>query len=259
MSVVSMTGFARARGGHGTLDWTWELKSVNGKGLEMRFRLPPGFDAVEVQARQALQARLKRGSVQVTLSLAEQAQAPNLKINREALQAISEAIRAMENIMPMQPPSADGIFRIKGVIEEGEAESPDIEARDAALIATLNQAIEALAKARGEEGERIGAVLQGQLQRIAELTAEARSLASLAPEAVRQRLDGAIARFISAHHPHLAPDAARTAARSLRLCAQALSDGWAEAPFVAEAECRRLLTALFASLGTSGAPALAPL
>ena len=198
MSVVSMTGFARARGGHGTLDWTWELKSVNGKGLEMRFRLPPGFDAVEVQARQALQARLKRGSVQVTLSLAEQAQAPNLKINREALQAISEAIRAMENIMPMQPPSADGIFRIKGVIEEGEAESPDIEARDAALIATLNQAIEALAKARGEEGERIGAVLQGRLQRIAELTAEARSLASLAPEAVRQRLAEQVAKLAEA-------------------------------------------------------------
>lgn len=99
---------------------------------------------------------------------------------------------------------------------------------------------------------------QGQLARILDL--EERRL-PLGPEieAVRQRLDGAIARFISAHHPHLAPDAARTAARSLRLCAQALSDGWAEAPFVAEAECRRLLTALFASLGTSGAPALAPL
>ena len=110
MSVVSMTGFARARGVHGTLEWTWELKSVNGKGLELRFRLPPGLDGLEVQARQAIQAKLKRGSVQVSLSLAEQAQTPNLRINREALLAISEAIRAMENVLPMQPPSADGLF-----------------------------------------------------------------------------------------------------------------------------------------------------
>jgi uncharacterized protein (TIGR00255 family) len=193
-----MTGFARARGSHGTLDWTWELKSVNGKGLELRFRVPPGFDGIEVQARQALQAKLKRGSVQVSLSLSEQSQTPSLKINREALQAISEAIKAMENIMPMQPPRADGIFRIKGVIEEGEAESPDIEARDAALVTSLLQAIDALAKARGEEGARIGEVLGAQIDRIEAITGEARGLASLAPDAVKQRLVDQVAKIMDA-------------------------------------------------------------
>ena len=198
MSVVSMTGFARARGVHGTLEWTWELKSVNGKGLELRFRLPPGLDGLEVQARQAIQAKLKRGSVQVSLSLAEQAQTPNLRINREALLAISEAIRAMENVLPMQPPSADGLFRIKGVVEEDRAESADMEARDAALLHSLLQAIEALVRARAEEGARIGEVLAAPLGRVAAIAAEARSLASLAPDAVKQRLADQVAKLVEA-------------------------------------------------------------
>jgi len=198
MSVVSMTGFARVRGSYEMLDWAWELKSVNGKGLEPRFRMPPGYDSLEVPARQALSKRLKRGSVQVSLSLTEQAQAPNLKINREALQAISEAMRAMEAVMPMSPPSADGIFRMKGVIEEEAAAEADIEARDAAMLASLDEALSALGKARAEEGARIGALLTAQLGRVAALANEARQLASLAPEAVKRRLVDQLAKLLDA-------------------------------------------------------------
>lgn len=196
MTAVSMTGFARQRGARDTLEWAWELKSVNGKGLELRFRLPPGCDGLEVGARQAIQAKLKRGSVQISLSLAEQAEAPNLKINKAALQAISEAIRAMENVIPMQPPSADGLFRIKGVIEEGERVEADIDARDGALLASLHAAIDALVKARVEEGGRIDTVLRAHLARIAAIAGEARSLASLAPEAVKQRLADQVAKLL---------------------------------------------------------------
>jgi uncharacterized protein (TIGR00255 family) len=205
MSVTSMTGFARARGSHGALDWTWEIKSVNGKGLELRFRLPPGFDGLEVLARQAIQSRVKRGSLQVTLSLTEQQQTPALRINREALQAISEAIRAMENILPMLPPSADGIFRMKGVIEEGDAPEGDLEARDAALLGSLIEVIDALTLARNEEGARIGIALEGQLSRIAAIASESRSLASLAPEAVKQRLVDQVAKLLDAS-PALSPE-----------------------------------------------------
>jgi len=196
MTAISMTGFARARGTRATLEWAWELKSVNGRGLEIRFRMPPGFDALEVQARQALQSKLKRGSVQVTLSLSEHAQAPSLRINREALVAISEAIRAMENVIPMQPASADGLLRIKGVLEEDAVESGDSEARDAAMLASLLQAIDALVIARSEEGARISIALQGQLARIAAIATESRMLASLAPEAIRQRLADNVARLL---------------------------------------------------------------
>ncbi len=205
MTVESMTGFARTRGAHGLLDWAWELKSVNGKGLEPRFRLPPGYDGLEVAARQALARRLKRGSVQISLALTEQAQTPNLKINREALQAISEAMRAMESVMPMSPPSADGIFRMKGVVEEQQGAEADIEARDAALLASLDEALKALSKARGEEGARIGALLSAQLDRIAALASEARHLASLAPEAVKRRLAEQVAKLVDASSA-LAPE-----------------------------------------------------
>lgn len=198
MTVVSMTGFARARGNFALLDWAWELKSVNGKGLEPRFRLPPGYDGLEVAARQALAKRLKRGSVQVSLVLTEQAQAPNLKINREALQAISEAMKAMEDVLPLSPPSADGIFRMKGVVEETQGVEADIEARDAALLASLDEALKALAKARAEEGARIGSLLMAQLEKIAALAAEARGLASLAPDAVKHRLVEQVAKLVEA-------------------------------------------------------------
>lgn len=198
MTVVSMTGFARVRGAHDGLDWAWEIKSVNGKGLEPRFRLPPGYDSLEVPARQALARRLKRGSVQVSLSLTEQTAAPSLKINREALQAISEAMRAIEDVMPMSPPSADGIFRMKGVLEEQQGAETDLEARDAALLASLDEALAALASARGEEGARIGALLDAQLNRIAALATEARGLASLAPEAVKLRLAEQVLKLVEA-------------------------------------------------------------
>lgn len=196
MTAVSMTGFARLRDQHDAHEWTWELKSVNGKGLEIRFRLPPGLDGVEVQARQMIQSKLKRGSIQVSLSLAEHASTPSLRINREALRAISEAIRAMEDIMPLQPPSADGIFRIKGVVEEDQSQPTDVDARDAKLLVSLGRALDALVLARAEEGARIAIALHGHLARISAITTEARGLASLAPDAVRQRLADQVAKLV---------------------------------------------------------------
>ncbi len=198
MTAVSMTGFARARGTEGDLDWTWELKSVNGKGLELRFRLPPGCDGLEVAARQAVQSRLKRGSVQASLTLSQREVAPKLAINPEALAAVAEAIRSLEAAMHVQPPTADGLLRIKGVIDEQPVSEIDVEARDRVLLLSLTEALDALVKARTEEGARIGEVLNAQLARIADITAQARSLAALAPEAVKRRLADQVAKLVEA-------------------------------------------------------------
>ncbi len=198
MTIVSMTGFARSRGRLESYEWTWELKSVNGRSLELRFRLPPGFDAVEAQARAAIQAALKRGSVQATLTIAQSQAASSVRINREALAAISEAMRAMESVIPLQPATADGIFRIKGVLEEDAAPELDPDARDAAVLASLDEALKALVRARSEEGARILVALRSQVDRVAQLGAQARGLASLAPAAVKARLKANVEKLVEA-------------------------------------------------------------
>ena len=206
MTTVSMTGFARVRGAHGRSEWVWEIKSVNGKGLEARFRMPPGFDGLEVQTRQTLQAALKRGSTQVSLNLGERGETAPFRVNRDMLAAVAEAIRDMESLMHVQPPTADGVLRIKGVIEEGPQEADDIEARDAAMLASFREAVAALIEARAQEGARIGAVLRGQLARIAEIVDEARGLASLAPEALRRRLADQVEKLLENNAAALNPE-----------------------------------------------------
>ncbi|MGB8676373.1 MAG: YicC/YloC family endoribonuclease, partial [Pseudolabrys sp.] len=69
MALSSMTGFARGQGAAGPYAWNWEIKSVNAKGLDLRFRLPPGWDAVEVPARARAVEKLSRGSIYANLTV----------------------------------------------------------------------------------------------------------------------------------------------------------------------------------------------
>lgn len=195
-ALVSMTGFARLRGSVAGLDWVWELKSVNGRNLDVRFRLPPGFDGVEIAGRALVHSALRRGTIQASLTVSSAQQASSLRINRAALSAISEAMRAMESVMPLQPATADGIFRIKGVLEEDAAPELDIEARDAACLASLKAALEALVATRAEEGARLGALLSAHVARIESLCADAKALASLAPDAIRSRIKASVEKLL---------------------------------------------------------------
>src|SRR6185437_12358136 len=127
-----MTGFSRAEGHDEGVAWAWEIKSVNSKSLDLRFRLPPGFDALELPLRTGIAQRLKRGAVAVTLTLTRSAVAGGLRINRAALaQELVQAGRAA-------PPRADGLLALRGVLESGE--EPEDEGRrtqrDAKLLAT---------------------------------------------------------------------------------------------------------------------------
>src|SRR5436305_2038109 len=143
MGLTSMTGFARSDGSVANLRWTWEIRSVNGKGLDVRLRLPPGHERLEVGARERCAARLARGNIQATLSLDTAASLQRIKINEHVL---DEVVKAMERIggrLNVQPPTLDGILSIRGVVEAADAE-PDEEARaalDAAVLAGLETAL----------------------------------------------------------------------------------------------------------------------
>ena len=193
MSVASMTGYARAEGRDTQVNWVWEAKTVNGRGLEIRCRLPFGHDALEVAAREAVGRKLKRGNLQLSLNVGRVADAPALRVNHELLNQILALVDGIgashQNIAPAR---WDGILAIKGVLEPVEAELDDAEAvraaREAAMKATLEQVLDQLAAMRLSEGARIQRVLLSQLDEIAILADRAGATASLRPEAVRERL-----------------------------------------------------------------------
>ena len=203
MTIASMTGYARAEGRDAQGAWLWEAKSVNGKGLDVRCRLPHGLDSVEVAAREAAIRKLKRGNVQLSLTLLAAAQGPGLKINKPLL---AELVALVDELGPshqnVAPARWDGLLAIKGVLEPAAADESESEefraAREMAIKADLDAALDALAAMRLAEGARIQAVLLSQLDEIATLADRAGSCAALRPEAVRERLRQQVAAVLEA-------------------------------------------------------------
>ena len=190
MPLYSMTGFSRADGLAAGQRWTWELRSVNGKGLDVRLRLPPGLDRLEVHVRRRLTERLVRGNVQVSLTLAREAQATTLRINEEVLDAVLAAMNRIADKVDATAPTLDGILALKGVLETSEVEEDEATraALDAALLEGLDGAIDDLVAARAGEGAAIGRVLMAQIDEIERLTAVAEAHPARTPEAIRARL-----------------------------------------------------------------------
>ncbi|MFD1702684.1 YicC/YloC family endoribonuclease [Methylopila henanensis] len=208
MPIASMTGFARVSGGLGDACWTWEIRSVNAKGLDLRLRTPPGFDAIEPAARAAAAARLKRGTAHATLTFAGAARAVEARVNEAALAAVLAAAAAIAARLPdAAPPTIDGLLAQRGVVELVEAdESPEERAAlESAALADFERALDELAAMRAAEGAALDAVLAERLSTIAELTARADACPARGPEAVRARLAEQVAALLGAS-PALDPD-----------------------------------------------------
>src|SRR5262249_18396754 len=144
--IASMTGYARAQGSDERRRWVWEARSVNGRNLEIRCRLPQGFDRLENAARSAAGGRLKRGNVSLTLIIASERQGAPLKINRALLAELGTLVEEVRRTPGAAPPTADGLLRVRGVIEEDEegVESEQAVAiLDKALLATLDEVLQA--------------------------------------------------------------------------------------------------------------------
>ncbi len=190
MPLNSMTGFARRDGVAQGHRWTWELRSVNGKGLDARLRLPPGLDRLEIGVRERLTKRLTRGNVQAALTLAREEAATALKINEAVLDAVIAAMNRVADRIDATAPTLDGILAIKGVLETADVEEDEAAraALDAALLAGLDGAIGDLVAARGREGEAIGRILSAQIDEIERLTTAAEAHPGRTPEAIRARL-----------------------------------------------------------------------
>ena len=189
-TLASMTGFARAEGEADGLAWSWELKSVNGKSLDLRFRLPAGYESLELPLRALAGEHLKRGSVSVSLTIARTAAGAALQVNRAVLDQMLALARELGREIEAAPPRIDGLLALRGVLESAE-EMPDParrERREALLLAGCRKAIDALSIMRRAEGARLGAVLAERLREIADLVAAAEASAATQPDAIRSRL-----------------------------------------------------------------------
>ena len=190
MALQSMTGFARASAELKGAVIAWEVKSVNGKGLETRFRLPPGYERIEQPARQAVQRRFSRGNVQATLTLAHTGMETAPVVNEDFLKDLARLAKRLVEEFGVQPASADGLLSLRGVLEPPEVlESEEARsASDAAIVSALDAALAGLEQARRTEGAALGAVLTGHLDRIEMLTSAAEADPSRDVAVIRQRL-----------------------------------------------------------------------
>nr|WP_040566164.1 YicC/YloC family endoribonuclease [Magnetospirillum molischianum] len=204
MSVASMTGYARAEGRDSLTSWVWEAKSVNGRGFDLRLRLPSGHDGLDVPVREAAARRIARGNVQLSLTLSRQSETGEMRINTALLTRLVDLCRDWQAVRPeLAPARLDGLLALRGVIEPAtEAEATEDEAgretRITALKASLETVLDQLVAMRHDEGARIGAVLKSQLDEIAALTARAGACAALRPEAIRERFSQQLATVLDA-------------------------------------------------------------
>lgn len=201
MTLSSMTGFARGQGVSGAYAWSWEIKSVNAKGLDVRFRLPPGWDAVEVPVRKAATEALGRGTVYGNLAVERKGVQPTVRINEPVLNAIIATLDSLDNkIVGANRPTLDGILALKGVmeiVEEDESED-DRRAAEAAIVAGFNKTLAELVAMRRAEGATLGRLLSARLDEIAVLAARAEAAPGRKAEAIKARLAEQVATLLSA-------------------------------------------------------------
>lgn len=198
MSLSSMTGFARSNGTSGPYSFTWELRSVNAKGFDMRMRLPSGWDAIEQPVRAKAAAALVRGTIYANLTVERVGVQPTVRVNDDVLAAILTTIERLSDRVQAEPPRLDGLLAIKGVVEvvEPDEHEEERQAAEAVMVAAFTAALADLATMRRHEGKALGRVLAQRLDDMSALAARAEQAPGRRPEAIRERLAQQIASLL---------------------------------------------------------------
>jgi uncharacterized protein (TIGR00255 family) len=218
MTVSGMTGFAREDGAHG--DWTWavEARSVNGRGLDVKFRGPQGFDGLERAARDIAQSHFQRGQINVTMQARRNEAAGVARVNPAALDYYLDATRPYVERGQARAPALDGLLALPGVLGgDAPEESASLEPVEAAMTAGLQKALHGLKIARDEEGAAVAPVLAGLVDRIETLTAQAEGEAAAQTAHVRERFEKRLADLVEDTGPYeerIVQEAAILAARA---------------------------------------------
>ena len=198
--IVSMTGFASAKGAFGAWGWTWELRSVNGKGLDLRLRVPDWLDGLETALRAELGKAVTRGNVTLSLRLTRDEGAGTLALNTATMGLVLDALHAVETEalargMTLAPTTAGDLLALRGMLETGTA-AEDTGPLVARLVAEFPGLVRDFVAMRRSEGKALAAILKGQLDQVETLTARAAELAEARREASADALRANLARVL---------------------------------------------------------------
>lgn len=186
-----MTGFARVAINMDAFNWVWELRSVNGKGLDLRLRLPSGFDRLEATIRKIAGKSLGRGNVQISLNLNWENRQTIPVINQAALDLVTRSIEKIDTEHKTSPSTAAQILSLRGVMELSEPEIPSdiLASLDKKITDSFQVAVKELVSARKVEGDALYTIMSGHLEKIATLTGDVENDPSRSPQAIRARLE----------------------------------------------------------------------
>ncbi len=193
--IQSMTGYARAEGhhetDHGTYRWTWDIRSLNGKGLDIKCRFPSWLENLEAEVRDRIKKSLSRGTISASLQIRSDASETRVSLNHEALEQVLSAVNVVSDTITCAPPTADGLLSLKGVLslEEIEDSSEGRKSLIKDLLESFDSVLVSLLVARQKEGAQIATVLTSHNQTISQLTSDAEKTAEVVPEAIKNRLE----------------------------------------------------------------------
>lgn len=198
MSLNSMTGFARVDGSDVAATWYFEARSVNGKGLDVRLRFPPGFEALEAPVRALAAVRFKRGNINISLHIQRTGTPVEIRVNEAALEQVLAAAKLIADRSGGGPVSADQLFAAKGVLEvaevaEGEAER---QQRQLMLLESCEACLDALVVARREEGRKLKVALEAHIDEIAALSDKIATSKARQPDVIAARLAQQVTRLM---------------------------------------------------------------
>ena len=190
MPIYSMTGFSKAVGQFGSTGFVVEMRSVNGKSLDMRLRTPSGLETLEEGVRALLKSHLDRGNLQINISLERTEASVEPTLNEDMLLKLHKLAGEAAEKTGLAPLSLESLFAMKGVLEWKDHSETAEEAEELtkAILQTVETAIYELKQARQNEGARLEEMILSNLSDIATLTEKARTLAATAPEALKERL-----------------------------------------------------------------------
>ncbi len=199
--IRSMTGFASGKGVFGPHSWSWELRSVNGKGLDMRLRVPDWLTGLEAGLRSDLSRQVSRGNVTLSMRLNREESASDIQLNASAMEAALDALAQTEAMagargIALAPSKASDLLALKGMMEAGsdaDDPAPLVEHLKAEFAGLLANFIEM----RQSEGDALSDILAGQLAQVAQLTNQAAKLAEQRQSEMAQTLKDNLARVIN--------------------------------------------------------------
>lgn len=199
MAFSGMTGFAREDGSHGAWTWSVEARSVNGRGLDVRFRGPPGFDSLERASRDGAQARFQRGQLTVGMQAKRAEGAAQVRVNTDQLDRYLALAGDYAAKGLVATPTLEGLLSLRGVLEAAD-DTDDAEVRaevERAMATSIARALDGLKVARTDEGLALSPILNGLVDRIEALVTGAEAEAAAQPAYVRERFEKRLAELIA--------------------------------------------------------------